>query len=44
MKIVLKFLDHRPLTEPKPLKWRNGKLGFVFPLDASNFISKVAVD
>jgi len=30
MNIVLKFLDDRILSEPKPLKWRKGKFGILF--------------
>lgn len=41
MKIVPKFLDHRTLFVPKPLKQRKGKFGVAFLLDASNFIFKV---
>lgn len=44
IQIVPKFLDHRTLSAPKPLKGRKGKFGVLFPLDASNIVSKVAVD
>lgn len=44
MEIVLKLLDHRNLSVPKPLKGAKEKNGVAFLLDASNFIFKVLVD
>lgn len=44
MEIVLRFLDHRTLSVPKPLKGAKEEFGVAFLLDASNFISKVSVD
>lgn len=44
IKIVPKFLNYRTFSVPRSLKWRKGKFGVVFPLDASNFIFKAVVD
>lgn len=42
--MVPKFLAHRTLSVSKTNKWKKGKFGIFFPLDAPNVISKVVVD